>query len=486
MNFDLLVADRDDQELNGIIWLISNYAFAISAKYKVKHPAEFMQVLENKQPNIVCLELDMIPPDKWEMVKQQIDLYADQVIAITAEATFERATQALEIQALDLWVKPLSPSVMKFTLQQAFRTLSFHKKDASVHSIPKSLDYESLFVDNQIPFGYPVYLLKTEFKEDLPHLRQFIHQFDFYIQPTVFSVSDLVVLVFHKEIHEVTQQPQRLMREWELLSGSPLVIAVHTGEGEKSLHQIYTTLRKTMEVTFFTGFKQILLSSNENWEDMDPFLTPEEQRTWVSFLNNGDKTAIKSWMYDRYFEFKPPYPDPGMLRTQLTSILAQVRRFMNRKQLTGKTIELYYKNVFERILYSPVLYRIVQDMILFVYQLIDKMNAMHSLSHSDPISEAIAYMEDNYSDSSLNLTKIAAHVGRSPSYLSHLFTKRENSSFKKILADIRINKAKEKLLTTDDSVQFIAEEVGYKNANYFSKVFKETTNFTPSQFKNKK
>src|SRR5699024_9861068 len=59
--------------------------------------------------------------DKWSMLKRHIEKYAKQVIAITAESTFERARQALTTGAIDLWVKPFSPSQLKKTLQSAFR-----------------------------------------------------------------------------------------------------------------------------------------------------------------------------------------------------------------------------------------------------------------------------------------------------------------------------------------------------------------------------
>ncbi|MFD1020226.1 helix-turn-helix domain-containing protein [Thalassobacillus hwangdonensis] len=483
MDYDIVVADRDSQELNGILWLISNYAFPIATQHKAKHTIEFMDVLENKRPRIICLELDMIPKDKWEMVKQHIKNYADQVIAMTAEATFERASQALEVRALALWVKPLSPSMMKHTLQLAIQNLTSDGTGNASAPVMSQLGYESLFVDDQRPFSYAIYLLKTENQHDLPHLRQFIQQFDFRSQPSVFSVSDQIILVFHGEVSDPLSHAHRFMQEWELFSQGTLAIALHPGKGEKSVHQIYTQLRKTMKITFFTGFKQVLLSSDEPWKDFDPFLTPEEQRTWIAMLEKADKSAVKSWMYDKFFNFEAPYPAPGMLRTKLTSILAQLRRFMNRKELTGPEIEEFYKSIFKQVLDGAVLNRIVQDLILFIYQLLDEFEKHAQLKQVDPIEKAISYIEAHHADYKLGLEEVAAHVDRSPTYLSYLLNEKQGKSFRELLTDVRITKAKEKLLNTDASILSIANEVGYQNANYFSRVFKQVTQTTPTAFR---
>ncbi|MFB4475945.1 AraC family transcriptional regulator, partial [Oceanobacillus caeni] len=121
---------------------------------------------------------------------------------------------------------------------------------------------------------------------------------------------------------------------------------------------------------------------------------------------------------------KPPYPEPGLLRTRLTSILAQIRRFMFRKGLKSKDSEDYYKKISEIILHSPVLYRIVQELILFINYLFQMISEQDVHVKGDVTWAAIEYMENNYTDSKLSLSEVASHVDRSPSYLSHLLTKK--------------------------------------------------------------
>lgn len=478
--YKLSIFDRDQQEIVGINWLISKYAFPISKIKTGSQISTIVEKLEKEPPDILCIELDMIPEDKWEMVKPYIQDYARQVIAITAEATFERAMQAMSIQAIDLWVKPLSPSRMKLALQRAVRNLSTHKQYVPFTEHQKKIPYESLFIDDHIPFTYPVYLLETEYKTDLDLLRTFIKQFDFYYEPIVFSKSDGVVLVFRHIFPDPYLQAQRLLGEWDQMTGKALAIVVHEQSEGASLHQIYRQLSKEMEKTFFTGYKQVLHTKNvSEWIDVDPFLTMEEQRQWVSMLAERNGEHVKKWLYADFFDIEPPYPEPGLLRTRLTSILAQVRRFMIQKGIVDR--DEAYNKIFHSILYEPVLYRIVQDFILFLndlFQAVEKQQTKY-----DIVEMAMAYMEKHYSNASLSLADVATHVQRSPSYFSYLLSKRREQSFKQLLLQIRIEKAKELLESTNEPIQNIASQVGFSHPNYFSKVFKIETGLSPRDFK---
>ena len=46
----------------------------------------------------------------------------------------------------------------------------------------------------------------------------------------------------------------------------------------------------------------------------------------------------------------------------------------------------------------------------------------------------------------------------------------------------RVEKAKERLVNSSDSIEQIAVAVGFANASYFCKVFKSTVGLTPSEF----
>ena len=75
----------------------------------------------------------------------------------------------------------------------------------------------------------------------------------------------------------------------------------------------------------------------------------------------------------------------------------------------------------------------------------------------------------------------ALHV--SPNYLSGLLKVLTGQSTQQHIHDLLIEKAKEKLSTSDLSVSQIAYELGFEHPQSFSKLFKTKTNRSPSEFR---
>ncbi len=78
---------------------------------------------------------------------------------------------------------------------------------------------------------------------------------------------------------------------------------------------------------------------------------------------------------------------------------------------------------------------------------------------------------------------IAEALNVSPNYLSGLLKVLTGQSTQQHIHEKLIEKAKEKLSTTDLSVTEIAYELGFGHPQSFSKLFKTKTNLSPSQFR---
>lgn len=69
------------------------------------------------------------------------------------------------------------------------------------------------------------------------------------------------------------------------------------------------------------------------------------------------------------------------------------------------------------------------------------------------------------------------------SYLGQMFQKKYNQSFRDYLTKYRIECAKQMLVNSDKRISDIAEEVGYKDTDYFLKKFIEANGCTPSKYR---
>jgi two-component system response regulator YesN len=78
---------------------------------------------------------------------------------------------------------------------------------------------------------------------------------------------------------------------------------------------------------------------------------------------------------------------------------------------------------------------------------------------------------------------VASQVNLSRSYYCQLFKKMVGLTFNDFLRQERISIAKSLLCQSKKSIGQIAQAVGYEDVKYFSHIFREQTNFLPSEFR---
>ena len=99
------------------------------------------------------------------------------------------------------------------------------------------------------------------------------------------------------------------------------------------------------------------------------------------------------------------------------------------------------------------------------------------------IREAKQYIQDNFQDPDLSVEKICRHLHMSPAYFSTMFKKETGQAYIAYLTDVRLGRAVELLMATDDKTYIIAEKVGYPEQNYFSYVFKKKFGVSPTRYR---
>lgn len=101
------------------------------------------------------------------------------------------------------------------------------------------------------------------------------------------------------------------------------------------------------------------------------------------------------------------------------------------------------------------------------------------------MARATAYIRENFQKDGISLNAVAAEVNLSPSHFSTVFGQEMGETFVEYLTKIRMEKAKELLRTTGMRTTDIAFEVGYRDAHYFSSIFKKTQGCTPREYRNR-
>ncbi len=106
------------------------------------------------------------------------------------------------------------------------------------------------------------------------------------------------------------------------------------------------------------------------------------------------------------------------------------------------------------------------------------------MSTQELFNAATTYVRDNYAQP-LSMQSVCDQIGISQTYLSRLFRKYSDTTFNAYLTQCRIDAAKKLLRDRPDLLLYdVAACVGYEDSSYFTKVFRQYTGKTPSQWAN--
>ena len=96
---------------------------------------------------------------------------------------------------------------------------------------------------------------------------------------------------------------------------------------------------------------------------------------------------------------------------------------------------------------------------------------------------AVDFIDSHYMDEEISLNTVANVANVSSNHFSALCSQNMGQTFIEYLTTLRMNKAKELLRCTGMRSSEIAGEIGYKDAHYFSYLFKKTQGMTPSDYR---
>lgn len=92
------------------------------------------------------------------------------------------------------------------------------------------------------------------------------------------------------------------------------------------------------------------------------------------------------------------------------------------------------------------------------------------------------YIELHYQED-VSLQDLAGMMEYSDAYFCKIFKQCFDKSFIMYLSEFRMEKAKELLEDTMVNIKDVSSRVGYRDSNYFAKVFKRMTGNTPSEYR---
>lgn len=97
------------------------------------------------------------------------------------------------------------------------------------------------------------------------------------------------------------------------------------------------------------------------------------------------------------------------------------------------------------------------------------------------IQSAMKYIESHYA-TEISLEDVAKYVGVSPQHFSKIFKNHTGKNYVDWITNLRLEKAMQYMNVGDKTIKEICYLVGYKDPNYFSRIFKKIVGMTPSEY----
>ncbi|MEK4027229.1 helix-turn-helix domain-containing protein [Pseudobacillus sp. FSL P4-0506] len=484
---DIHLVAKDELEEQGIRWMIESHLTGVRL-IVWDTTKDFEVAIERQHVTLAILNMDGWTEENMqlgEILKQK----GIRWLGISSERIFQTAYRALRYRAEDVLFRPFSPlelikliQQLRYELRNGSSVSDFSLQDEYAGLV----DYPDLFLTER-PTGESVTMAAFLAPQPmmLPLVYEQLQRHSFSGKYRIFALSDFVLCVQStKEATVCKEEYQAFLAEWKERMTEPLAIVIQTASSKETFKSAYQKIRQLTRQVFFQGYDIILAESGQtNPPEMDPFLTPLEQRQWIEMLEKGETKEIRSWMEAAFLTFQPPYPDPEIVRIRLTSILAQVRRHMKSHELQSPYLEANYHKVFQDIIHQPVIYKIIEELLVFIEDLLFQNHGQLKEGAHSLVEKTRELIEANYWDASWNLAACAETLRMNKSTLSRRFAAESGQTFRDALHRVRLREAKRLLKETDLSLEEIARLAGYTHQSYFNAKFKLYESVTPSVYR---
>lgn len=204
-------------------------------------------------------------------------------------------------------------------------------------------------------------------------------------------------------------------------------------------------------------------------------LTEDQENILYHYLKSNNINESKKFIKNMFI-LEKEYYSVSTIKNIYNSIVAIMKRILAQKY---QEKEASYLILIEDITY----FFSIDDIILYLNKIIDNSISAEIDNKNNFIQDITKFISENYYYN-ISMEKIAKErYFMNANYFGRMFKKKMGKSFSEFLVDTRMNKAKHLLETSSLSVSEIAGLVGYTSVSYFIKCYKKYYGTTPGNEK---
>jgi len=532
--YRLLIADDEPIERQALLFIIKTNFPEIEVVGDTGDGASAVRIALCEKPDIVLMDIRMPGMDGLEAAQSILEVLPNtSVVMLTAMDDFNSAKQALTIGAKVYLLKPVRTKDLLDALRTIIEKINDMKlkqeEEARLREnvekakpfIEMSFVYDlisgnvsdlrqfrerSKFLGVEVDPGVVLVVDIDNFKQltssntelEKQLLKQRVYQLICDIVGenglvTPFSSDNLIILWGFKEAVE-----PNLIKDgiWKIATNirdsilQNLEVSITVGIGRYYLnpldiHKSYHEAMNAHRQRFYLGDSQIIHVEDIPHLSTGPFNYPyQDERSVLDKVRSGDKKQAKealNKLLGAIFASQASIETVKACVLELLIVLsrAAVEGGANLDQLT-----LLNFNSINLLMGCSSKELVEKWMLESLDRVMDNMFENRNSANIRVINKACEYIAENC-HRNISLDEVAQTVHLSRFYFSRLFKQERGCNFVDYISKVRIDRAKQLLKNTDYNGVRIAAEVGYQDASYFSRVFRQATDMTPNQYRNK-
>lgn len=499
----ILIADDEQHIRNGLKMSLDYKKLKIDEILTAEDGAEAMEICRNEHPEIILTDIRMPGVDGLELAEKATHMYgAKKVLIMSGYSEFSYAQSAIRLGAVDYLLKPIRLGELEKTLANIVAEISSEdKKEELVYSSilknmiagrPADEDIRRKIAEKYEITGEAFLIIVKPVKDYA------------VLQPKNIKTEMLKAAESMKEagFYLLMRDQESLILLWN--AGDCLRRSAYKTLIKRALCSAFLTDCKWFAAVSMTGRMHELHRMYEQaLKALDWHLLREKDR--IIFYEDisaaaKSRTSSFSWTYIKEQISRLNMED---IRQMIAASFDELRKNQCTRRKEVQEFCITFKNLLldvlkekgveiegvmqknEELFRSQLDYDVLSGYenwlkdccYLILKDVLDTSGKQHSA-----VRKAIVYINKFYGQN-ITLAQIAADVQKSPNYFCYIFKKDTGMSFNEYLNYIRISKAKELLKTSDCMVYEIAEQVGYHDYTYFTKVFKKNCGCSPSEYR---
>ena len=278
-------------------------------------------------------------------------------------------------------------------------------------------------------------------------------------------------------------------RQWFLAAGQPverlsqIQKSYHTASRAFSQRYLYDE-----NILYYDEMKTIEVHSNAEESAVNEYLQKVDVNALnpailQKFLSNGLQEETKNFVKDYFYAIGQEPLESNIFRNYVAlNVRFSVISFL--KGLGCDTKKVDSENTEEMLAECG---KNIENAISYAENMISQAIVLRDQNSGNKnrsiLKNAVDFIESHYMEEEISLNTVANVANVSANHFSALFSQNMGQTFIEYLTSLRMNKAKELLRCTGMRSSEIAGEIGYKDAHYFSYLFKKTQGMTPSDYR---